>query len=63
MEEKTKTVTVPCGMACGPFSLGGLVALVLSYKTHASILWALLHSCCSWFYVAYWAIVYWKWTP
>lgn len=36
--------------------MGSVVALALSWVTHHSIGWALLHALCSWFYVAYWVI-------
>ena len=34
-------------------SAGGVLAMVISFTTHHSILWAILHGMCSWFYVIY----------
>lgn len=34
--------------------IGTLVAAGLSYGTHYSVWWAILHALCSWGYVAYW---------
>jgi hypothetical protein len=39
-------------------SLGAALAVVLSYSTNKSILWAILHGIFSWLYVIYFAIVY-----
>ena len=38
--------------------LGLSVAVTLSYAANKSILWAILHGACGWFYVIYHAIVY-----
>ena len=38
-------------------SMGTALAMVLSYSLNKSILWAILHGVCSWFYVIYFAIV------
>lgn len=35
---------------------GTALAIAISYTTHKSILWAILHGLCSWFYVIYAAI-------
>lgn len=42
----------------GGISLGGLLAVILSWTVNHSILWAILHFFCSWFYVIYWALTY-----
>lgn len=39
-------------------SLGCALAVVISYTTHKSILWAILHGIFSWLFVIYAAIVY-----
>jgi len=39
-------------------STGAALAMILSYSLNKSILWAILHGVCSWFYVIYFAIVY-----
>ncbi len=50
---KTNTTTVSTGV-----SLGSLLAVLLSWSTNHSILYCILHACCSWAYVVYWVIVY-----
>jgi hypothetical protein len=37
----------------GGFSLGTLIAVALSWSANHSILWAIIHGFCSWFYVIY----------
>ena len=37
---------------------GAVLAITLSFNMNHSILWAILHGMCSWFYVIYYAIVY-----
>jgi hypothetical protein len=37
-------------------SFGSALAMVLSYTKWHSILWAVIHGLCSWFYVAYFAL-------
>lgn len=44
--------------ASGGITLGGLLAVILSWTVNHSIWFAILHFFCSWFYVFYWAIVY-----
>ena len=39
------------GCGCG---LGGFIALILSWLTNHSILWAIFHALCGWLYVIYW---------
>jgi len=36
--------------------IGSVIAVILSWTTNHSILWAILHGILSWFYVIYWAI-------
>ena len=38
--------------------LGTALAMILSWETNHSILWATLHGILSWFYVLYWAIIH-----
>lgn len=44
--------------AGGGITLGGLLAVILSWTVNHSIGWCILHFFCSWFYVIYWAIEY-----
>lgn len=37
---------------------GSALAMAISFNVNHSILWAILHGICSWFYVIYYAI--WK---
>lgn len=37
-------------------SFGAALAIVISWSQHKSILWAILHGICSWFYVLYYAL-------
>ena len=37
-------------------SFGSALAIAISWSTHHSILWAVVHGIFSWFYVAYYAI-------
>lgn len=36
-------------------SFGSALAIVISFTTHHSILWAIVHGIFSWFYVIYYA--------
>lgn len=36
-------------------SMGTALAMILSWSANHSILWAILHGVCSWFYVIYFA--------
>jgi hypothetical protein len=36
--------------------IGTVLAVILSWTRNASILCAILHGICSWFYVIYWAL-------
>jgi len=38
------------------WSFGSALAIAVSWSTHKSILWAILHGILSWFYVCYFAI-------
>jgi hypothetical protein len=37
-------------------SFGSALAIAISWSTHHSILWAILHGIFSWFYVLYFAL-------
>jgi len=39
-------------------TMGGALAMILSYAKWHSILWAILHGVFGWFYVIYFAIKY-----
>jgi hypothetical protein len=39
-------------------SFGSALAMVLSYTKWHSIVWAIIHGICGWFYVAYFALKY-----
>jgi hypothetical protein len=49
-----------CGCFGGGFTLGGIVAFILSWKTFHAIGWAILAAFFGWGYVGYWLIYYWK---
>jgi hypothetical protein len=38
-------------------SFGTALAMVISWSTHSSILWAIIHGALSWIYVIYYMIV------
>ena len=44
------------GGFCATEIIGVVLAIVLSWTKNASILWAILHALCGWFYVIYYAI-------
>ncbi len=50
-KEKTE---VPFTYYCG--SLGGAMAMIISWERTHSILWAMLHNMCGWFYIIWFAI-------
>ncbi len=37
-------------------SFGSALAIAISWSTHHSILWAIVHGVCSWLYVIYFAV-------
>jgi len=39
-------------------AMGTVLAMIVSWAKHTSIIWAILHGLCGWFYVIYYAIVY-----
>ena len=38
-------------------SFGSALAIAISWSLHKSLVWAIVHGICSWFYVIYYAIV------
>jgi hypothetical protein len=42
----------------GGCGVGSIIAVILSWITNHSILYALLHGILSWFYIVYWVIKY-----
>ncbi len=44
------------GAASAGIGLGTAIAVTISWSIHKSILWAILHGVCSWFYVVYYAL-------
>jgi hypothetical protein len=54
-----------CGCCGGGVvgSIGVVIAAILSWTTHHSILWALVHGCLSWFYVVYHWLVHGRLLP
>jgi hypothetical protein len=53
MSDKGKSESSGTTEAIG---FGCALAIVISFTTHQSIIWAILHGMCSWFYVIYYAI-------
>jgi len=47
---------IKAGIVNNGIGLGSILAIVISYTTNKSILWAILHSVFSWLYVIYFAI-------
>jgi hypothetical protein len=39
--------------ATAGISMGSALAMILSFSVNHSILWAIIHGVCSWFYVVY----------
>lgn len=35
-------------------TIGSIIAIVISWNINHSILWAIVHGFCSWWYVVYW---------
>jgi len=44
------------GVVSGGISMGSALAMILSYTTHHSILWAIINGVFSWIYVIYWYV-------
>ena len=47
--------TIPNRGTDSGVALGAVIAVTCSWQRNRSILWAILHGCCSWFYVLYFA--------
>ena len=43
--------------ASAGIGLGSALAITISWSINKSILWAVLHGICSWFYIIYYTIV------
>jgi hypothetical protein len=43
-------------VSSGVWSLGDMIAVVISWSINHSILWAILHGVFGWFYVIYYAL-------
>jgi len=56
MSEEKKDGGGGCG--CGAFSLGGFIALLMSWSVNHSVVYAFLHGILGWFYVVYWLLVH-----
>ncbi|AAU04066.1 hypothetical protein RT0601 [Rickettsia typhi str. Wilmington] len=41
----------------GGLSLGTILAIVISFNVNKSILWAIIHGFCGWFYVVYYLLL------
>ena len=44
------------GIAQTGISMGSALAIVISWSVNHSILWAIIHGICSWFYVIWFAV-------
>lgn len=42
----------------GGITLGGLLAVILSWTVNHSVVWCILHFLCGWFCVIYWLFEY-----
>jgi hypothetical protein len=42
------------------YVLGAPLAAILSWDANRAVLWAVIHTCLSWFYVGYYVIVHWQ---
>lgn len=51
MNYKMKNKTTEIGI-----TFGSALAIAISFAINKSIIWAILHGICSWFYVIYFAI-------
>lgn len=54
-----------CGCCGGGIfgSFGAVLAAILSWQMHHSLVWALIHAFCSWFYVIYHWFMYGRLLP
>lgn len=49
-------MSVGDGATQSGISLGAAIAVAVSWSLHHSLLWALFHGFCGWFYVIYFAV-------
>lgn len=48
-----------CGCGCGTFfTIGTVLAVIISWGLNKSIFWAIVHGFCNWFYVLYWYYIF-----
>lgn len=47
--------TTSTGVSSG-LSFGSALAMTISWNLHHSVLWAIVHGCCSWLYVIYYVV-------
>lgn len=61
MEENDSSGSSGSGCGCfgGGFSVGGVIAFILSWKLFHALGWALLAALFGWGYVIYWLAEYW----
>ncbi len=45
---------------CGAITVGGFIAVLMSWSVNNSIIYAFLHGVLGWLYVLYWMIVHYK---
>lgn len=45
-------------LTIGGFGIGSIIACLLSWTINHSILWAVIHFCCSWVYVVFYLFKY-----
>lgn len=43
-------------VTCDCLEMGGVLAMIISWSLYQSILWAILHGFCNWFYVFYYML-------
>lgn len=36
--------------------IGTVIAIIISWQLNHSVLWAVIHGICGWFYVLYWGL-------
>ena len=51
MNDESKMQVAATGL-----TLGAALAMTISWSVNKSILWAILHALCSWFYVIYYGL-------
>jgi len=49
------------GCGCAPVTGGGvgigaILAMIISWSTYHSVLWAIIHGLLGWFYILYWLL-------